>query len=216
MTETPSKAQTRKTKGDDDADAAPSFERNDTTMSKESSKVPQWYPALIEWIKSSGGHVHESLELTHYGGIRGISCRAPIPKGELLIRLPPSLALSGESMPTTYSIKDETRHASSWLKCLGALFKASFDDDSFYRPYLDSLPSDYEHLLQWTNEEEVKIYLKGTTLGSIVEAERSQGTLSQRYKEMVRPYLAQKDVCDLSFSCSESKDTKHQEHFRQV
>jgi SET domain-containing protein 6 len=188
-------------------------------MSKESSSkvVPQWYSALIDWIKKGGGHVHESLELTHDDdGIRGIACRAPIKKGELLIRLPPSLALSGESMPTTYSIKNETRHASSWLKCLGALFKATNDDDSFYRPYFDSLPSDYEHLLQWSNEEEVEIYLKGTTLGSIVEAERCQGTLLQRYNETVRPYLAQNDVCDLSSSCSESDDNKHQEHFRQV
>jgi hypothetical protein len=168
------------------------------------SKSPPWYLALVDWINGAGGHIHQSLELTNEDGIRGIACRDAIAKDELLIRLPASVVLSGESMPATYGSK----HASPWLTCLAALCQAYNDKNSEYQPYLDSLPSDYEHLFQWTNDQ-VQEYLKGTTLGTIVQDDRSRRTLEERFSSSVEPYLIYTGA--LSLQADEKL-----EHFRQV
>jgi len=160
-------------------------------MPTESSTSPPWYPALIDWIRSAGGHVHESLILTNQDGMRGIACGSPISKDELLIRLPPALALSGESMPATYS---NSKHASPWLQCLAALHQAYNSETFSWKPYLDSLFDDYEHLLEWPDEH-VDEYLQGTTLGRIVKEDRSQNTLEKRFATAVRPYLVHISTC---------------------
>ena len=171
---------------------------------------PPWYPALIDWIKGAGGFIHESLVLTNQDGIRGIASRDAIAKDELLIRLPAAIALSGESMPSTHGSK----HASPWLKCLAALYQAHNKDDSQYRPYLDSLPSDYEHLFQWTDDE-VDEYLRGTTLGTIVKQDRSQHTLEQRFLTSVQPFLIHTGALP-SLSVTSRQNEKTIEQFRQL
>ena len=198
-------------------------------MSNNESSVPvtpTWYPALIGWIRSAGGHVHESLVLAHQDGMRGIVSRRAISKGELLIRLPPECSLSGQDMPQTYSTSsssssstttttsknDDSKHASPWLRCLAALFQANNTPHSNYRVYLDSLPENYEHLFQWTDEH-VDEHLKGTTLGSIVKLDRCERTLETRYTTSVRPYLEYVHV--VSQDITTTQDEEH-ETFRRM
>ena len=139
------------------------------------------YSRLVDWIHNHGGHVHESLELSGEGPSRGILCKTPIGKGELLIRLPASLALSGEEFPEYFG---EGKRASPWLRCLAALYQ----EECKATPYIDSLPKEFETLFQWTDTQ-VAQYLGGTTLGCQLQTDRKHKTLETRYATAVRPYL---------------------------
>ena len=68
-----------------------------------------------------------------------------------------------------------------------ALYQAP-SDSSFYKPYLDSLPTHYETLFDWT-EAQISNYLAGTTLGQLIQQERQQNALQTRYVTSVRPIL---------------------------
>lgn len=153
-----------------------------------------------------------------------------VKKGELLIRLPENLVISGERDPVQFN--DETgtqKTASPWLRCLSALLRMQrtkntdacgarkssnsgtttpqagslnsglpkgggpslVDQDKTitdHGPYLRSLPSRYETIMSWSDDE-VSSFLSGTGLGRMVQSDREQGMLQSRYKIGVRPYL---------------------------
>ena len=173
---------------------------NDT----DNNLLPSWYPALIEWIHNAGGHVHEFLELRGVGTTqRGIVCTGgAIQKGDLLIRLPVSLALSGQDLPGIY---DGNKIASPWLRCIAALYQAA----SNHTPYIDSLPSEYETLFQWSNDQ-VSKYLGGTAIARVLETDRKTKMLETRYSTAVRPYL---EYLSISPVCCSSDEW---ERFRQA
>ncbi|CAB9497845.1 lysine N-methyltransferase setd3 [Seminavis robusta] len=144
------------------------------------------FDTLKDWIEKGGGTVHAGLflgrqkqgSLAH--GMRGIFTQTAIPKGELLLKVPSKLVLSGEKLPRKF--KD--RIASPWLRCLACIYSAQQGDRE---PYLASLPASYETLWQW-HDDQVQ-YLEGTTLGETLKADRTDGSLEQRYEEYVKPYL---------------------------
>ena len=141
---------------------------------------------LVEWITqppSSGGHVHEGLELRGDGLARGLFARTRILKGETLVALPESLSVSGSTSPMSYG----DRCVSSWLRCIAAYYRARQKPERF-QPYFESLPEVYDSVLTWTDDE-VAVYLSGTTLCSLVLRERQENVLEARFKEAVRPYL---------------------------
>lgn len=139
---------------------------------------------LVEWVQKSGGYVHPALHLQGQGPSRGVFSSAIIPKGDLLIRIPPSCVVGGSSvkgsMPT---------NSSSWFKCLVAYYQAAASTKEYWQPYFESLPiGAYETLFQWTDEE-VKNYLAGTTLGLMIEGDRRMKSMQSRYRLAVRPHL---------------------------
>lgn len=136
---------------------------------------------LKRWVEEAGGEIHPSMELRGLEN-RGLFTTKPIKKGELLIRLPSALAVSGEKLPKKF--KD--RVASPWLRCLSSLYLAAEDDD--WKPYILSLPSKYDDCLwQWKDEE--MVYLDGTALGETLRADREEGSLQSRITDYVLPYL---------------------------
>ena len=144
---------------------------------------------LKKWVEQAGGKINSSIELrgqsTRDGskgdGIRGLFATKTIKKGELLLRIPGELAISGEKLPRKW--KD--RVASPWLRCLACLYLAQ--DDEKWKPYISSLPSEYETLWQWKDEE--MTYLNGTALGETLKADREEGALESRIKDYVLPYM---------------------------
>jgi hypothetical protein len=147
---------------------------------------------LVRWVQEDhGGHVHSALHLQG-GGMkpRGVVATSAVSKGEWLLRLPPSAIVSGVSISSIAKDEHEVSSvtASSWLKCVAALYQASQSKN--WKPYLDSLPTqeEYETLFHWTDDQ-VKDFLAGTTLGAMVEADRKEDTLRKRYQLAVRPFL---------------------------
>jgi SET domain len=127
--------------------------------------------------------------------------------------------LSERSRPSNES--DDSCMASPWLRCVAALMMLLFshhdrtadvkilppiasscnDRDrlyQFYQPYLESLPTEYDTLLAWTDTE-LRSYLAGTLLldqcihgshephGSIAASQVQ--LLRDRYRDQIRPYL---------------------------
>ena len=139
------------------------------------------FQGLKQWVEEAGGEIHSSIELRGQEN-RGLFATKAIKKGELLIRLPSALAVSGEKLPKKF--KD--RVASPWLRCLSSLYLAQ--DDKHWKPYILSLPSKYDdHLWQWKDEE--IDYLGGTALGETLRADREEGSLQGRITHYVLPYL---------------------------
>lgn len=159
---------------------------------------------LIQWVHQSGGQVHDALKLQGSGPSRGVFATHTIEKGETLIRLPPGCVISGGNVSRT-DVSTNTP-ASPWLKCVAAYFQACSHSkrmvsstgtakSSAWQAYLDSLPDHYETLFQWTDEQ-IQMYLAGTTLGDLVQADRNDGTMRQRYQFSVRPFLQALNLLD--------------------
>jgi len=150
-----------------------------------------------------GGYVHQSLTLQGNGPSRGVVATYSIQKGETLIRIPSQHVLSGEENGIASAVSSSTTSsttttiASPWLRCVGAFLRAkqkkknatttSFD----YEPYLRSLPAfqEYETLQQWSTEDDVKPFLKGTTLGNLLTIDRDTKGIQTRYRQSIEPYL---------------------------
>jgi SET domain len=169
------------------------FEEKQRLMSTGYNDDERVFQNLKSWIEKSGGTVHPFLHLARRSapinsqglslskGIRGLFTSSPIKKGELLLKIPSKLALSGEKLPKQWN----DRVASPWLRCIACLYSAQGVAE--FEPYLASLPSEYETLWQW-EDNEIK-YLDGTALGEILKVDRKEGSLMQRYHEYVQPYL---------------------------
>ena len=50
---------------------------------------------------------------------------------------------------------------------------------------------EYETLQQWSTEDDVKPFLAGTTLGSILMIDRDSKGIETRYRQSVKPFLRQ-------------------------
>jgi len=151
----------------------------------------------------NGGYVHPSLNLEGIGPSRGVVATDSIRKGELLIRIPSDRVLSGEEtsieagrMEADAEAKAQSITVSPWLRCVGAFLRAKQSPNTAchsqtYEPYLRSLPAfeEYETLQQWSLEDEVEPFLRGTTLGSLVRIDRETQGIQTRYRQSVKPYL---------------------------
>jgi len=200
---------------------------------------------LVNWITKNGGTIHRNLALympqiirssgddtdkkKNYSH-RGIFAKnGPISKGEVLIRLPSTLALDGSKLPSSYttsttcdkndiqlkSTNDDDassslkRNASPWLRCMAQLINAydnqekkQHDNEQDYNPYLESLPKEYDSLLNWSTIE-IKSFLKGTVLCtsattnssssddySNAKVDENDRALHERFVKTVVPYLS--------------------------
>jgi len=180
----------------------------DSFKENSSKPVDEVWSNLVRWVQggsdsnsssdSNCGYVHRSLVLQGIGPSRGVVATASIPKGELLIRIRSENVLSGAATATAKLANEtnSTTKASPWLKCVGAFLKAKRDqaaghsaDSLSYRPYLDSLPEEYETLHNWTLSDEVTPFLKGTTLGNLVTIDKTTKGIQTRYRNSVEPYL---------------------------
>jgi hypothetical protein len=160
---------------------------------------PTTMDALVKWIERSGGKIHEALEIRDDGSSssRGVYATQKIAKGQTLIYLPNDLVLSGESMPAEY----DNKVTSPWLRTVAALIRA-WQEGEHFRAYLEMLPTEYDSLLDWTDEE-VSDYLAGTTLGSMIQLDRTNDALMAGYRTSVRPYLQHLQLLSSSVSNDE-------------
>lgn len=182
------------------------------SISKDASETAtarkHLWTAIVDWVQAEGGHVHPALTLQGNGPSRGVYATHEIPLGDLLIRIPPKCVVSGANVsPERKRNNTADSHpattASPWLRCLAAYYQTTCTkkEKSEYDPYLESLPDDYETLFQWTDLQ-VEQNLAGTSLG---ELDRTEDSLSTRYRQAVRPYL---EALDLISTTESSHDNK--------
>jgi hypothetical protein len=182
------------------------------SISKDASETAtaneHLWTAITDWVQAEGGHVHPALTLQGNGPSRGVYTTGEIPPGELLIRIPPKCVVSGanvspEQKRNNTADSHPTKTASPWLRCLAAYYQATCTKNkkSEYDPYLKSLPNEYETLFQWTDVQ-VAQHLTGTSLGKL---DRTQDSLSTRYRQAVRPYLEALNLLSTNESSHDKK-----------
>jgi hypothetical protein len=171
-------------------------------MLRNNQDEPIWYSSLIKWIEKNDGIVHSSLALKQDEkdpNYRSIVAHSDIQTGDVLVKVPQSIIISGDEFPDKYKVKiDENgeqveRCASSWLRCIAALMSAY--ERNTQANYINSLPSSYDTLISksWTNDQ-VKTFLSGTMVGSMVLKDRSSSSLKSRFTNAVLPYLKSNNI----------------------
>lgn len=139
---------------------------------------------------------------------RGITASQEIPQGTVLIRLPMKLAISGETFPSTYRTngqEQEERNASPWLRCVISLMSLYLKGNSKchhheeeWKSYLNSLPDEYDSILlesSWSDQD-IDMFLSGTTIGNIAKKDRLSNALYERFDLMVKPYMIATNIID--------------------
>jgi len=157
--------------------------------------APSVWSELKSWVARNGGQVNPSLILRE-ADLRGVFASQAIGEGEVLIYIPLSLSINGQSLPNYYMLDEQKRQASPWLRCLSAYLQqaqASAKDHANKSPYLTSFPQSYETLWRWS-EAEVDQFLAGTSPPSTTVASSESWkldltALQQRYMQQIRPYL---------------------------
>ena len=154
------------------------------------------FDGLVSWIQTNGGFIHPDLELfsnddDNYRGVRVKQQQQQdssdgIPKGVVLAQIPSQCVLYRYCIPGNENDDSiQVCNASNWLKCLGALLRALKDvkdngntpvnndekdqkqNMSFFQPYLESLPDNFDTILSWSDDELSS--LSGTSLFETVK-----------------------------------------------
>ncbi|ODQ78028.1 hypothetical protein BABINDRAFT_24986, partial [Babjeviella inositovora NRRL Y-12698] len=124
---------------------------------------------LLAWAKEHGTVIDPSISFA-YSANKGISAYRLTVSGNKEIELPVTLAMTPEQAIAEFGVEflDQCSAAQLNINAIGKLFflKERAKADSFYHPYITSLPSLVEigSPLSWSTAE--KAYLKGTNLGS--------------------------------------------------
>ena len=174
---------------------------------------------LKQWIQENEGYVNENIEIFGEAhGYRGVRVKHKletdfIPKGTLLAEIPMECVLSGAT-----DFIDHNKSVSNWLRCLGSLLcayaknvshtekvnvafpssKSKEDKWLSFRPYIQSLPHEFDSILSWTDEE--INFLQGTAL---LESIKQSGTSLKDVPQalMCTNELSQTKSCNRNMLC---------------
>ncbi|KAF4675508.1 hypothetical protein FOL47_007646 [Perkinsus chesapeaki] len=111
-------------------------------------------PLAEKWASQHGIQLHPAVSWFHAtNGIIGCTATADIPQGDRLLFVPHSACVTPSGVHGLY--EPQVMLAASLVN-----FKA--DPESDFHDYLESLPAEFDHPLEWTTEE--LALLKGTTV----------------------------------------------------
>ena len=122
---------------------------------------------LAAFLRSRGASVHEDLEFfaRRASGARGVFAAAPIARGSLLLRLPREAVLTAcdDGGAGSEWMPEGARNASPILRAaLCLLREEAHGAQSSWAPYMATLPTGYDTLENWTQEELAA--LRGTSV----------------------------------------------------
>ena len=138
--------------------------------------------ALQDWLSKQGGFLKDCLEIrTQPNGYRGVYTRTAIPKGELLLRIPDACVIQFQPDATQFSPPIELM--------VRLMQEKRKDKDSAFSPYLQSLPEDFNLLLDWSPAEIDN--LEGTYLYTTAKEDQGGKLLLKNYANNVAPKLSE-------------------------
>ena len=145
------------------------------------------YDALLGWLKQ-GGAKFSKLELRYYTvDYRGVHARSRLERDEIILSVPlPLIMTSDVAKASTIgqrirSSGCQLRSSHSWLACL--LLQERNNPDSFYAPYLNTLPQHYRNMPIFFDKEELKELTGSFSLKMIEDRKIS---LKAEYDNIVR------------------------------
>lgn len=112
-------------------------------------------PALYEWIKSNGGDIKKTTVAEVPGFGMGLIATAPIRKGEPIITIPKKLfmCLDNPAVMQEPYLTEIPFPPTMNVKLAFWLMVERLNPDSFWRPYIDTLPEKYQNFLQYSVED---------------------------------------------------------------
>ncbi|KAK7504177.1 hypothetical protein BaRGS_00004481 [Batillaria attramentaria] len=134
------------------------------------------FPTFFEWLHNNGVDT-SAVEIQMFPGYgHGLKAARDVKESELLLKIPRSLMLTVDSAlksPLGEVIKDDKiLQVMPNVTLAMHLLLELYTPDSFWKPYIDTLPPDYTTPLYFTPEE--LQYLKGSpTLGNSITQYRS-------------------------------------------
>ena len=120
--------------------------------------------ALIHWIRSNGGYVHQKLEIRNVEGLWGVYVDADLQPNESFLDVPDSCFFSTKAVREKRTLISQVVPTEDHVSLLQpllpqmqlavALMVESRYDQSFWRPWLDWLPKEYPHQpLFWDDQQ---------------------------------------------------------------
>jgi len=146
------------------------YEMTDVPKNEEE----QVYANLIAWLKSHGVNLSNVSIYEFPNGLRGMRVEKSLLAGETLISIPIDLQLSQKLAQESY-IGQFIKALASQYEVISEHYFSAFllqerfwTEESFWKPYLDSLPKDFSFMPDCFTEEEFA-YLRGSHIFSQVQ-----------------------------------------------
>jgi len=130
------------------------------------------YEILLKWLKD-GGSKFPHLELKYYTvDYRGVHARKRLNANQLILQVPLPLIMTSDVAKASdigQKIRAsgcQIRSSHSWLACF--LLQEKYKPDSFWKPYIDTLPQHYRNMPIFFEEDELA-ELKGSFTIKMIE-----------------------------------------------
>mmetsp|Transcript_14776 Transcript_14776/g.30414 ORF Transcript_14776/g.30414 Transcript_14776/m.30414 type:complete len:502 (-) Transcript_14776:13-1518(-) len=179
------------------------------------------HPLLAKISTFGGGFISPSISMSSTTTsadavlFRGILSTSFIPCGTRLLTIPSRYTISPTSLPSSST---NSQGMSDWLKTTISLMLMMVRDDNekeknenvkkvegkvddgasdestsdAMRVYIESLPKDYNTIMDWTSQEVSE--LKGTSLYLAVVKDRDNNTFRKSFEDNVKPHIERLDV----------------------
>lgn len=145
------------------------------------------YEVLLKWLKD-GGSQYPNLLLKYYTvDYRGVHARRRLENDEIILEVPLPLIMTSEvARASEIGLKIEQsgcqlRSSHSWLASF--LLQEKYRPDSFWRPYIDTLPQHYRNMPLFFEADELA-ELKGSF--SLQMIEERKVSLKMEYDNIVK------------------------------
>ena len=158
--------------------AAPSGAR---TTAESSERV---LSNLLRWLERGGAQLSKLQVVRRENGERDVLARSDIAVGEVVLQVPRALLLTTEVARHSEigrRIEDQLHPDNELLYLASFLLQEKHRSDSFWKPYLDSLPEAFPHLPRFFHADELAL-LQGSQLVGMLEFQ--EGVLRREYAQL--------------------------------
>lgn len=145
------------------------------------------YDVLLQWLRD-GGSKFSQLELKYYTvDYRGVHAKSRMEKDQIILEVPLPLIMTSDLAKTCAiglrirSSGCQLRSSHSWLACM--LLQEKYDPNSFFRPYIDTLPQHYRNMPIFFDDDELH-ELKGSFSLKMISDRKI--SLKQEYDNIVQ------------------------------
>jgi len=152
------------------------------------------WKAFVRWFRENGGIISSKLELKERNGRRGVYFKERMRRGETIVSFPRTLRMEEKSAMKSKgaTIFKELKQAEVFpdLRMVLYLIYEKHNPDSFWKPYIQVLPTDYNNIMSLTDAELRKLLRRPgceNTHNLGVQMRRTFNRFFNQYKSLVEP-----------------------------
>ena len=156
-------------------------------LAKHSANSGQDLCRLTDWLERKGARFSSLCLCTYDDGERGAHAREPIRKGEVVLEVPLRLILTGQAAWLSAIGRQieasSTKRRSSHLYLAAYVLQEKYAADSFWAPYIETLPRSFPQVPLFFGPEELAL-LEGSLILEKIGERRS--ALVEEYEDLCR------------------------------